>query len=63
MRAVRITDAGEVAALRSELERDAGEVAALRSELERRLAIWRGRDPETALPFLTDVWFFRMDPR
>jgi hypothetical protein len=49
MRAVRITDAGEV--------------AALRSELERRLAIWQGRDPETAFGFLTDVWFFRMDPR
>lgn len=42
---------------------DPSEAAALQRELEHRLALWRGLDPETTPGFQTEVWLFRLDSR
>ena len=60
---VTVRARGKLYPMRAVRVSDPGEVAALRGELETRLALWRGLDPETAPGFQTDVWLFRLDSR
>jgi hypothetical protein len=60
---VTVRARGKLYPMRAVRVSDPGEVESLRSELEHRLALWRGLDPETAPGFQTEVWLFRLESR
>lgn len=60
---VTVRARGKLYRMRAVRVSDPNEAAALRSELERRLATWRGLDPNTTPGFQTEVWLFRLEPQ